>query len=998
MMSRSVYFNERHNQEPRAHDRREVALKVRACLVFVLVLACALASLPANAAETRHHFDIRRQPLDAALVEFSRLTGYRVARLTDPDAAPATVGPVRGTLEPGVALDMLLQGTGYTYSFVNDRTIAIRAADTKSVELQRSADGVSQPPAKESTPRQLRDAPHAVEPGSTDVVPSAPVGEIVVTARKREESVQEIPLSVSAFSSEDIRVADLRGLEDVSVFTPGFRFDKMGNQEPGRYNTQLKFRGLTTSQFSPSFATGALFIDGIYVLNNGLSLSLMDVERIEVIKGPQAAYFGRNTFGGAVNIVTRDPDMTKLGAAARLRTTDRSNNELSAMIEGPIVAGVLSFSLSARHYDKDGHFTATSGDRTGNEKTTNYNSVLSWKPGGELSFKARYAYSRDEDGPPSQAFLSGKSFDTCTGMTIATSQGTIHPRDYICGRVPYTAGIAGQPGSGEISSNTRLPAAFPIFGRPFDLHELLTDPALNPLSHVPHIDRVGLVRESERLSLFATYELASGYDVDFAYGRNEQRANWIRDFDLTDRLGWFSRDPQGMEDESYELRLTSSSEQGLRWLVGYNYYTQDFYSSGGGGDAVLSCYATVQEPPSNNYPADCVGGMPGVRNVWLSNRLNNSDHVVVRGIFGSVNFDITRTLTASFEGRWQSDALAKGGGVVTPGAPILRRSFDDFLPRVILRWQPTGRTNVWLSASTGQIAGDFNTDFINADERERAQYLAQDPRISESLAAETLDAFEVGWKQTFRDGRGRFNVALYHYTWKNIKGRSSFSVNETCRAADIGTLAECDPANGIQAGDPKQLPGPDDSLVPLLNQRSTLLPGNARIKGVEIEARLQFNGNFEGYIGSSYIDSRYDDYSFNRIEQPGYTQMSGNRTPRQPAWTAAASMTWSTSLLGKPAHLRGDISYMGKNYVDEANLAYIDACSLVDARLGMQVSDRLSLEIFSTNLFDKKGWQIGARQADFSLPTQFPTVTAFNGVAVAPLDRREVGLRINYVY
>lgn len=970
-------------------------MKALPCLILMLVCVGSTAA----AAQARHELDIRRQPLDAALVEFSQQTGYHVARLTDPKAPLMKVGPLRGKFEANEALGLLLQGTGYTYSFVNERTIAILKRVGSPDDLRKPIPGIaSQSSPVDPMPGPARDALKTTAPPSADEAPPAPLGEVVVTARKREESLQEIPLSVSAFSSADIRHADLRNLEDVSLLTPGFRFDNMGHQEPGRYNTQLKFRGLTTSQFSPSFATGALFIDGIYVLNGGLSLSLMDIERIEVIKGPQAAYFGRNTFGGAVNIVTRDPDMENFAAAAQLRTTSRSNNELSAIVEGPIVPGALSVSLSARHYDKNGHFTATNGDRTGNEKTTNYNSVVSWRAGDQLAFKLRYAYSEDDDGPPSQAFLSGKAFDTCTGTTIQTAEGTVFPRNYICGSVPYPTGNPGRPGSGEMSSNTRLPAGFRVLGQSFDLDELLTDPSLNPLAKVPNIDRVGLIRKAERLSLFSTYDFDSGYSIDFAYGRNEQRTNWIRDFDLTDRLGWFSRDPQYMRDKSYEFRLTSPSEQRLRWLIGYNFYEQDFFSAGGGGDAVLSCFATIQAPPSNNYPADCVGGVPGVRNVWLRNRLNNADHVEVEGVFGSIDFDITSSLTASIEGRWQNDELTKGGGVVTDGAPVLQKSFDDFLPRVILRWQPVTSTNIWFSASTGQIAGDFNTDFINADDRERAQYLQQDARIGESLDAETLDALEVGWKQTFRDGRGRLNIALYHYTWKNIKGRSSFSINETCRSADIATLAECDPAHGIRVGDPKQLPGLDGRLVPLFSQRSTLLPGDATIKGMEIEGRFKFSDSLVGYAGASYIDSRYDDYSFNRIEQPAYTQMAGNSTPRQPMWTGTASMTWNMHLRGKPAYLRGDIFYTGKNYVDEANLAYIDDYALVDVRIGLGLNSSLSLELFSTNLLDKQAWQIGARWSDFSLPTQFPTVAAFNGVAVAPLDRREVGLRVNYVY
>ena len=699
--------------------------------------------------------------------------------------------------------------------------------------------------------------------------------EVIVTARKREESLQEVPLTISAFSAQDILEADIRNLESVSNYTPGFQFVNQGNQQPGRYNTQLRFRGLTTAQFSPSFATGALFIDGIYVLNGGTSLSLMDVERVEVIKGPQSAYFGRNTFGGAVNLITRDPDMEEFSGEVLLRATDRGNNEINAFLEGPIVTDKLSFSLGGRLYDKKGHYVANDGGRTGNEETTAINAVLKWQATENLSFKARYGYSEDDDGPPSQAYVSGLLFDSCTGKTIDTAEGPANPTNYICGQVPYTTGIPGQPGTGEISSNTVLPAGFQVLGRDFTVAEGLTDPNLT-LAGVPRVTGLGLKREVERFSFFGEYEFENGYSIDFNYGKNKQQANWIRDFDNSDRIGWFSRDPQDMEDESYEVRLSSPTDQRFRWLIGYNEYEQEFTSSGGGGDATTSCFATVQFPPSNNYPADCVGGIPGIVNFYFPNNLQDADRADVKGIFASVDFDITDQWTAIFEGRWQKDKLTKGGGLVRPNEPVLSESFDDFLPRIILRWQPGDETNLWVNYSEGQIAGEFNTNFINADDRERAQYLAQDPNIAESLDAETLEAWEIGWKQGFMDGRGQFNLAFFHYEWENIKGRSSFRINETCKPQDVGVLAECNPDNGIMAGDPKQIPGPDGELVPFFNARNILLPGDSTIKGAELELWYAFTEALSAQVGVSYIDSEYDDYDFNFVASvAGFSQMAG---------------------------------------------------------------------------------------------------------------------------
>ena len=147
---------------------------------------------------------------------------------------------------------------------------------------------------------------------------SAALEEVIVTARKREENLQEIPIAITAVSAADILEGNVTGLEDIAALAPGFYFFNQGGSQPGRYNTQLRFRGLNQAQFSPSFETGALFVDGVYVLNGGTSLSLMDIERVEVIKGPQAAYFGRNTFGGAVNFITRDPSMEEVSGEISL--------------------------------------------------------------------------------------------------------------------------------------------------------------------------------------------------------------------------------------------------------------------------------------------------------------------------------------------------------------------------------------------------------------------------------------------------------------------------------------------------------------------------------------------------------------------------------------------------------------------------------------------------------------------------------------------------------
>lgn len=806
-----------------------------------------------------------------------------------------------------------------------------------------------------------------------------PLEEIYVTARKRDESLFEVPVAISAFTEEDLVEAGAKGLDDVASLTPGFQFFNQGNQVPGRYNTQLQFRGLTTAQFSPSFATGALFIDGIYVLNGGTSISLMDLERVEVIKGPQAAYFGRNTFGGAVNLITRDPSLTDFSGEAEVSTTARQNSDFSVFVEGPIVDERLSFSLSGRLYDKRGQWTATDGGRLGDEETRTVNGVLLWQPLEALSVKLRYAYSEDRDGPAAQGFISGIINDNCTGLTIDTVQGPKRPTRYVCGEVP---GInSARVFTGKIvSSNTIIPANVIAAGQ------------INPatlLRGVPQVTEVGLRRETERLSLAASYEVGD-YNLAFNVARNEQAANWIRDYDMTDRISFFSRDPQLMEDESYELRLTSPQDGRFRWLVGANYYTQEFTSSGGGGDTTISCVST--SPVFTDNPATCTG------QVLLNpnNLSQNADRAKVLGYFAAFDFDILANLTLSVEGRQQSDELTKGAGVVVPGGALLRESFDDFLPRAILRWRPAPDTNLYVSYSEGQIAGDFNTFFINADARERAQYVAQDARLSEALPAETLEAWEIGWKQRLLDDRLQFSLAAFHNTWKNIKGRSAYAINETCRAGDIAARAlGCNPSLGQAVGSPKRIADATGALVPLLLTRSVLLPGDATIKGLEFESSFRVNEGLSLQANFAYIDSAYDDYVFNFVEPiAGFNQMKGRQTPRQPKWSGNLVATQNFQVAGVDSFVRLDVNYQGKAYADESNLAYMSDYTVVNLRAGFETG-RYRVEAFVRNLTDEDAWMTGARFSDFSSPFQAALLAAKQGIAVSPLDKRDFGVRVN---
>ncbi len=823
------------------------------------------------------------------------------------------------------------------------------------------------------------------------------IDEITVTARKREENLQEVPIAITAISAGDIQEADITGLEDISNLAPGFYFFNQGQNQPGRYNTQLRFRGLNQAQFSPSFETGALFIDGVYVLNGGTSLSMMDIERVEVIKGPQSAYFGRNTFGGAVNFITRDPNTEEFTGEVSVTGTHRSRIDLTGIVEGPIAGDMLAGSLSFRYYDKEGHYTASDGGNLGDENTWALNGKLVWNPMDELSIKLRAAYSEDDDGPPAQAYIAGQVNDTCRGRNYRTPTGEVaNPFNFVCGVVPDINSAIAVNGSRLIDGNTQLPTnLISLFtGAPINLEEAYANAPLP--SGVPQLGQLGLLRETLRLSAHAEYQF-NDYSFDVVVGVNEQKANFVRDFDLSGLSNGFSGDPQSLEDTSFELRLTSPQDTRLRWAVGVNYYEQEFTSSLEGGLFYFGCFGAAGGTDSDG----CLTAGPGGPRFGVGpfpNSFKQSDESEVLGIFGSIDYDITDNLTLTVEGRQQEDTVTKGSASVSGlAADALELEFSKFLPRVILRYQPTDETMLYGSYAIGVVPGDINQEIVIADDQERAQYLAAIPTLADSLPQEELDSIELGWKQTLFKDAAYLNLSVFFAEWIGIKGRSSVAINETCTAEDVATMAAgCTYAGVVPDVSTRMLENPPGSgnLELLFNSRNVLLDGDADLWGWELETGGQINDYWSMDFNVAYVDTEYTRYIYNFGEAVlGFSDMRGNSVPRVPKWSSFATTTYRFDINeGMGGFVRADLNYFGKTFTEERNLNYMDDYTIINVRGGVE-TETYRVELFVNNLFDVDAWASGARFSDTAFPTDFGNFFVQQGINVAPNDRQEFGVR-----
>ncbi len=805
--------------------------------------------------------------------------------------------------------------------------------------------------------------------------------EIVVTARKREESLQEIPLAISVFSADDIDRSGFKGLEELSLQVAGLQYSDQGGQRPGRFNPAIRFRGMNVNSNIPTFQLGALFVDGIYVLGSTHSIPLDDLERVEVIKGPQAAYFGRNTFGGAVNYITRNPSTEEFSGKIQASGATYDEFDVSASVEGPVVDGKLAARIGARLYSRGGMWTATDGGELGEQSTRTINATLFATPNENLSLRLRAFYGRDDDGAPAGGFVGGEENDTCSGTTITTKAGEqANPVNWFCGQVPGLGEAISRVGNfkiidGVTTLRPQLEAGTIETNPDFVIDALINAPQPDIFSGVPSIDKIGLVRNTYRYSGALNYDFDNGMSAVIQGGFNKMEANWLREQGLTSLVRNISNDPQFQEDLSVEARLTSNQEGKLRWLVGVNYFEQDFATSGTGGRSVLPCWDTLPNQAATGP------GCRAIPTLVTSNGLNNIDHVETTGLFAAVSYDVTDEFTINLEGRYQEDRLDKAGRDIDA---------NTILPRVILQYQPTEETNLYASFSQGVLPGESNAFVVNADAQELAQYQAQlGDRVFAILPEEKLDSYEIGWKQAAFDGRLNFSTAAYYGKWSNQKSRVVASIRETCKPFNA-TSTGCRPQDLTPLGDLQSLA----DGTPIFTARNTTITGTGEVYGLELEGQALLAEGWTADFSLAYAASKFTDFESN-FEQTyaNFIDMKGNEHARYPKWTGSITSTYTQALTDTwDWFVRGDAIYFGKTWVSVANLAQCNDYWLFNARAGIERDD-LRVELWVKNAFDDDNYSACARWTDFSRPIDFGFFTFFQGVAVTPQNKRQFGLK-----
>lgn len=535
---------------------------------------------------------------------------------------------------------------------------------------------------------------------------------IIVTGRGREEDIQEVPISQTAFTAAAIEDARIDQVDDFFALTPGVTF---ANAQDAGTNF-ITIRGI--SQVRNGESPVAVVVDDVLQVNSrSFDQGLFDLASVEILRGPQGALYGRNATGGAVIITTKAPT-DEFQGYGKLTYGDANEIGVEGSVSGPIMGETLTGRVSARFTDRDGYLENVILD-----EGVDYLEEYSLR--GHLSW----------------LITDGLTADLRASM-VSTTAGALN--------YSYQPAV--------VDKTTGLPSAFDFTISDANLVE--REFTANNLG----VDE----RDAKQLSLrlnadlgFATFRSVTAYD------HIEQTA-WSDQFPYTTASTVTPAPPfpffdgvqsQHIEVEavSQEVRLTSPDDQAFRWMAGAYYVATErfinssIYNDLENGLPTISTRSYVYDPlaPQTSFIAD-----DNDNTAWA--------------VFFNTEYDVTDKLEVAFAGRYDLDEreqtvdptqgnYADGVFVSATGVPgsVNTAEFDLFQPKLTARYAATDDLNLYASWGLGFRSGQFNQNGVG-EVAAGAGVLG----VSDMLDQEETETFEIGSKLSLPAG-GALNGALY---------------------------------------------------------------------------------------------------------------------------------------------------------------------------------------------------------------------------------------------
>ena len=812
------------------------------------------------------------------------------------------------------------------------------------------------------------------------------IEEIIVTTRKRAENLQDVPIVIQAFTAQTLLNRGISDIEDLTKFTPGVSYDEGLIKQ----DIRISIRGLspTRGRQNAAILMDDVDISSEAILTAGGSMfinpRLFDLERLEVIKGPHSALYGRSAFAGAINYITKKPGDEFAGNASfEVAQFGKLDGRVSA--SGPVIADKLSIGGSLAVWHESGMYSnSVTGKHLGGTDGHGYSLSAVWTPIDALKFTIRGEHSNDHFDPAARSVLNpGTNVLTLPasavgqgipGITSGTTTTAV-----LLGIVPSVNGFP-KP---SWSRNPRTGADYPGDDRKLESAYLRTDLDLGAANMVA-------------LSYYGNSDATQFHDTfpngDAAVVNAIQESHFV----AANRL------------LSQDVRFQSSDSDGpLNWAIGglawwevtrYENRSNGCFSTVGGCVSILSGLGVTRPyylPAPNVYYRDThhhsVYGLldykitdqftlsAEFRNSWEDEKISSSVASVLGTIIGcpsGARLLTGTTLTCLIPGpQTQTPSVAVFGGGRTLAGTKTQSQFHT--PRFTAEYQFDDDRMVYVSAAKGQKPGGVLSLLTPT-------LVAGVPNFDlTKFKPEILWVYELGLKAEWLDGRARTNTDVY---WQDFTNKQ-----------ETGTRIGADglPATG---------------------------PGNAekaRVKGFEFDGALLITDNLTTSLGYSYIDAKYR--KFNIVQSTATNiALAGNCVLTRPAvGTPFCNVSYAgRHLVLAPKHsgnisldwhqqfasdvqffVEADGRYMGRRFATNDNQLRYNSFKTVDARTGFR-ADHWQVTGYINNLFkNDEITTAGTAAPNFALSLIFPAVPGTVNSLIANLpDKRQFGLRMSYTY
>jgi len=552
---------------------------------------------------------------------------------------------------------------------------------------------------------------------------SAQIEEVVVTARKREERLQDTPVAVTALSSEALAARGVDSVDQIAKFAPSIRFDGAAALSGGNYNATVFIRGVGQNDFAIFSDPGVgIYVDGVYYARSiGGTLDAFSVGRIEVLRGPQGTLFGKNTIGGAVVITTAQPGR-EAGGQVELTTGRFDRLDVKAHVDVPLADNAF-LRISAAHLGRDGYGKRLlTGDDLGDRNANAVRGQLHWEPSDTVTVDLAADYTRAREHSAPQKVLVIGSIPGFTAGPFLNNFNTF---------------VA--PGLGIVAPNglRTLNTSF------------LTDSAFTTYGTGPNVNDLDLWGASGTVN----WDLG-GVSVKSITAVRGLKATFARDGDNTPFTfrETFNHDVQAQVSQELQFNGAGFGDR-LTWVAGL--------------------YGFRERGTDSGFAKLALGLAPGVSPPPFSPSASVYTRVVSKtyAAYAQGSFSLTDQLSATLGARVNRDEKTyymdhrriRDGGVI---ANLTRKgSWDSFTPKVGLEYKATPDALLYVSAGKGFKSGGFNARPLN-DASEVTEY-----------QPETLWTYEGGVKTAWLDRRLILNLAGYFSEYKNIQ----VTVNQTPR-------------------------------------------------------------------------------------------------------------------------------------------------------------------------------------------------------------------------